>query len=305
MTRYFRILTMTLAAVMLVLTLGSCAVGNRAKVATCGGYEVLYEEIRFEAMTYRYRNPNASEEEVREAVMQAVKERYAVLALCAEILPELTLDSDELAEVAKADEKEIIESLGGRAEYRKSLKEIYANKHFFRHFLKITIMQAELETALYQGTHLESDGTLLDWWKAGNCTRVTRVAFDERARAEELLAKLNAGETLEELVGSDTLAGSTIDPHYYYYRDLHGSAEEIAALALAETGAISDVVETSDGYCVLVREADDFDTLLYQTSAALNLYREAQVATLIAEKAVAMTFEWNNRGAKLVFGEMK
>jgi hypothetical protein len=305
MKRYFRILASAMALLMAMLSLGSCTAKDRRVVAECGGYEVLYEEIRFEALTYLYRNPDASEEEVRLEVERAVKERYAVLALCAEHLPELTLESEELEARAEADEEAIIESLGGKSEYRKSLKEIYANRHFFRYFLKITLMQGELENEIYKGTHLESDKTLLDWWKAGNCTRVTRVRFSDRGAAEALLAELGAGKTMESLVGSDALAGSTIDSHYYYFRDLHGSADETAALALAATGDVSGVVETSEGFCVMIREADDFETLVYQTSAALNLYREAQVATLIAEKAATMTFEWNNRGAKLVFGEMK
>jgi hypothetical protein len=274
-------------------------------VAECGGYEVLYEEIRFEALTYLYRNPDASEEEVRLEVERAVKERYAVLALCAEHLPELTLDSDALEARAEADEEAIIESLGGKSEYRKSLKEIYANRHFFRYFLKITLMQGELENEIYKGTHLESDKTLLDWWKAGNCTRVTRVHFSDRGAAEALLAELGAGKTVESLVGSDALAGSTIDSHYYYFRDLHGSADEAAALALAATGDVSGVVETSEGFCVMIREADDFETLVYQTSAALNLYREAHIATLIEAKADTLTLEWNRRGEKISFGEMK
>jgi len=305
MKRYLRILTLALALFVLTGGMTSCAARDRQAVAECGGYEILYEEIRYEAKTYLYLHPNASEEEVRGAVERAIRERYAVLAMCAETIPELTLDSEELEEQAKSDIDEIIDSLGGKSEYKKSLKEIYATKHFFKHFLKITLMQVELENVLYKGTRLENDATLLDWWKAGNCVRVTRVTFPERGAAEALLSRLEAGETVEELVGTDPLKGSTIDPHYYYFRDLRGSEEELAALALAEQGDISDVVQTEGGYSVMIREADDFETLAYQTSAALNEYRNAHVTTLIEQKADTLTFTWNKRGAKLNLCELK
>ena len=305
--KYLRIISLVLSLVTLATTgtVGGFTWKNRRVVATCGDYKIRYEEIRYEAMTYRHRNPDASEEEIRLAVEQAIKERYAVLDLCTEVIPELIENVKAIKEAVKENEKEIIDSLDGGSEYRKSLKEIYANRHFFKQFLKLTIMQGELENEVYKGTNLESDKSLLEWWKDGNCVRVTRVTFSERDAAEALLAELNAGKTLEELVGSDTLAGSTIDPHYYYFRDLHGSAEEAAALALADTGALSGVVETSDGYLVMIREADDFDTLLYQTSAALNLYRESAIAELIAKQANTMTFKWNRRGRKLSFCDMK
>jgi len=54
-----------------------------------------------------------------------------------------------------------------------------------------------------------------------------------------------------------------------------------------------------------VREADDFETLAYQTSAALNEYRNAHVTTLIEQKADTLTFTWNKRGAKLNLCELK
>ena len=305
--RYVKIISLVMSLVTLALTgsLGSFTLKNRRVVAKCGEYKIRYEEIRYEAMTYLYNNPDASEEEVRQAVEQAVKERYAVLDLCYEIIPELIENTKALKEAVKSNEKEIVESLGSKSEYRKSLKEIYANKHFFRQFLQLTLMQGELENEVYKGTQLENDKTLLDWWEAGNCVRVTRVTFSDRASAEALRARLDGGESLESLVGSDVLEGSAIEPRYYYFRDLHGSADETVAMAMVETGEISSVIETDEGYRVLIREADDFETLVYQASAALNLYREEQIASLIKTKADSMTFTWNRRGKKLSFREMK
>ena len=305
--RYLRIITLVLSLVTLATTgtIGGLTWKSRRVVATCGDYKIRYEEVRFEAMTYLSRNPDASEEEVRLAVEQAVKERYAVLTLCNEVIPELIENAKALKEAVKENEKEIIESLDGKSAYRKSLKEIYANRHFFKQFIELTLMQGELENEIYKDTRLENDTSLLEWWKAGNCVRVTRVTFAEREAAEVLLAELTAGETVESLVGSDVLEGSTIDPRYYYFRDLHGSADEVAALELEGPGAISDVVETEGGYCVMVRVMDDFETLAYQTSAALNLYREAEIADIITQKADTMTFQWNRRGRKLSFRDMK
>lgn len=305
--RYMKIITIVLSLATLVTTgtLGACTLRDRRVMAKCGDYKIRYEEVRFEAKTYLARNPDASEEEVRLAVEQAVKERYAVLALCNEKIPELIEDTKALKEAVKESEQEIIDSLNGKSDYRQSLKEIYANRHFFKQFLEITLLQGELENEIYKGEHLENDQTLLEWWKAGNCVRVTRVTFSERADAEALLGKLNEGETVESLTGSDVLEGSTIDPRYYYFRDLHGTADEIAALELAAPGDVSDVVETEGGYCVMVRVTDDFETLVYQTSAALNLYREASISDLIEEKAATMTFTWNRRGRKLSFRDMK
>ncbi len=305
MKRYLRIFTLVLSLILLTGSMVSCKARDQRVVGSCGGYEILYQEIRYEAKNYLNEHPDASEEEVRGAVERAIVERYAMLALCTERIPGLTLDSEELDERADAEIEAGIEEMGGKSSYRKLLKENDISKHFFKYLIKVTLMQTELENALYKDTHLENDQALINWWKAGNTVRVTRLVFSDRAKAEAVHASLQAGTPLTDLVGTDILSGVKIDSNYSYFRDLNGGADEQAALALAQPGDRSDVVESADGFCLLIREEDNFDNLLYLTTTGLEKYREAQLTALIDEKADTLTPQWNERGAALDLRDLK
>ena len=290
----------------LATLLSSCGVGKKRVVGLCGDYEVLYEEVRFEALTYLQENPNCGEEELRAAVEQAIRERYAVLELCREYTPEASLESEELKELAKAEQKKAIAQLGSKKDFKAYLKEAYLTKNLLQKLLMITQMQVDLETAMFADTELANKDTLLAWLKDGNCARIRKITFTDAEAAAEAMTKLRNGTTIDELKKTDLLANSYVSQPDYYFRNLNNTPEEAAAMALEQVGDVSDVATINGKYYLFIREENKFENLEnYQVSTALERYRENQLSPIIAEKAASLELSWNKAGAKLVLKDIK
>ena len=293
-----------LASFAMLLT--SCGVGNKRVVALCGDYEISYEEVRFEALTYRQENPDCSEEELLAAVEQAIRERYAILELCKEYAPEASLESDELKELAKAEQEKAIEQLGSKKDFKAYLKEAYLTKNLLQKMLMITQMQVDLEAAMFANTELASKDTLLTWLKDGNCARIRKITFLSEETATAVQTALRAGTTLDELKNTDLLTDSYVSQPDYYFRNLNNTPEEAAAMTLEKVGDVSEIVNVNGKYYLFIREENNFENLEnYQVSLALERYRENRLTPMIQEKASALTVSWNKVGAKLELKHIK
>ena len=299
------------AAWLLILTsftmlFTSCGVGNKRTVAVCGDYEIAYEEVRFEALTYRQANPDCGEEELLAAVEQAIRERYAVLELCKEYTPEASLESEELRELAKAEQEKAIEQLGSKKDFKAYLKESYLTKNLLQKMLMITQMQVDLESAMFANTELASKDVLLNWLKNGNCARIRKITFLSADTAKEAQTKLRTGATIDELKSTDLLTNSYVSQPDYYFRNLNNTPEEAAAMSLEKAGDVSEIVNVSGKYYLFIRENNNFENLEnYQVSLALERYRENQLSPIIREKASNLEFSWNKIGTKLDLKNLK
>ena len=120
-----------------------------------------------------------------------------------------------------------------------------------------------------------------------------------RARAEEVLAKLHRGVEMEELLGSiyneDLYLVST---PYYFTRGEYDEAYEQAAFDL-EVGEISDIVQTEDGFYILERQPLDQDYLVANITELMQRYQYACVETLIREVQSEIKVELNDFGKSI------
>ena len=290
----------------LAALLSSCGIGNRQVVALCGEYEISYEEVRFEALSYLQKNPNCSEEELRAAVEQAIGERYAVLELCKEYTPEASLESKELKELAKTEQEKAIEQLGSKKDFKAYLKEAYLTKNLLQKMLMITQMQVDLEAAIFANTELASKDTLLIWLKNDNCARIRKITFTDAETATAAQTALRSGVTVEELKSTDLLTNSYVSQPDYYFRNLNNTPEETAAMALEQVGDVSEVLNVNGKYYLFIRENNNFENLEnYQVNLALERYRENRLTPMIGEKASTLTVSWNKRGTKLILKDIK
>ncbi len=295
----------SLILVMLALSLCACGARNKKTVGTCGEYEILYEELRYEALTYAEKHPDCTEEELRAAVELAILERYAIAELCKEYVPSLSMDSPELKELAESEQEKAVNDLGSKKELKAALKEIYLSEAFFQKQLILTQMQIDLEAALFEDTELRDRDTLLAWLKDGNCVRIRKFVFADEETAASARRELTGGTSPDELLQKDGFSGTTAYQPDYYFRDLKKTDEEKAALSL-DRGGVSEVLESDGTYVLLLRVEDDFDDLAdYQATTALERYRENRLAPLIQEAADGLSLVWNDFGAKLTFKEIE
>lgn len=306
MNRMRRYIVLGLVAILLVLPLASCGKKSEKAVGTCGEYEILYEEVRYEVLTYRHKHPDCTEEELRTAVEQAIRERYAVAVLCAQYTPASSMDSEALAERAKADIENLIASLGGKSEYKQYLKEMYATEHLFERLMVLALMQQDLENTVFRQTELEHAEALLNWWREGNCVQATKLIFSDRQAAEAARVLADGTVSLESLLKQNEFATAAVEPSTYYFRNLRGTPEEALALTLEDVGDATAVSE-SDGYAYffVCEKENDYDVLVYQAPSALSIYRENRISELIISAASELTVTWNELGAELVLSDIE
>lgn len=299
MKRWIKFTALFLTLVFLSCAICSCAPRNGKAVGVCGEYEILYEELRFEALTYLEKNPNCTEDELRAAVELAISERYAVAELCKQYLPSVSMESDKMKELAEAEREKAIDALGSKKDFKAYLKEIYATQNLFDRLLILTQMQIDLEKAIFAETELKNEESLLTWLKDGNCVRARRLVFDSREAAQALRAELIAAEKSDDVLKN--AEGYSVSQPDYYFRDLNLTTEEAAALALAQEGAISEVLESDGKFVLILRVEDNYENLEnYQIGTVLDRYRESRLAPLIEEAKETLLVSWTERGAKLI-----
>ena len=86
---------------------------------------------------------------------------------------------------------------------------------------------------------------------------------------------------------------------YYIVRDVYDERVEAAAFALPEVGAVSEVIESEDGFYVLVRAAETKTSLLTSVSSLLSSYQWAKTEQLVEKKKATLTIELNEYGKSI------
>ncbi len=311
MKRLCRIASIALALVTILLCCSACAPRDKDVMGACGGYDILYQELRFQALDYRDKHPDCTEAEAWSGVEQALLRQYAILALCSDYLPGRSIDSPEMQDWAKQEWKDSVESVGGKKEFNARMKESHLTRDHFLRMLCMTQLQLELETALFAATELKDDATLTAWLDDGNYARVIPVVFPTeeftRTEVQFLAGLITAGASLEDLLGeSYTQKGAKIQNATYYFRGMQNSPLEAAALSLEELGDVSDVVEDGENYIILIRTDNDRDALItYQLSTVLRKYRSNRLDALIEEKLPSMQITWTDAAKELSLLSLK
>ncbi len=233
-------------------------------VGTVDGREVYYEELYFLAKNYL---PTLSQKhgEDREALIaeldKTVREHiianYAMLRLC----ENEGLAYDETDKELKKSAQEYVDLMidsqfdGSRRDYRRGLAEIGMTDHYLRFTARVDALYDKLP-ALYgeQGILPTEDAEIRTYVK-NNFIRTWHVAIlvedgesyeENRAKAEETLAKLESGTSMYEMIGSkynEDFSLTTTDGYYF----ARGSMDEIyesAAFSIA-VGERSGIVETT------------------------------------------------------------
>lgn len=311
---------------------------EQTPVGTCAGYDVLYEELRYVVLTYKvifestygkgiWDTPESAERyraELEETVFRVMTNNYAVLAACAAY--GLTADDVYGEEIDRAVEETIAEAVAefeNEKEYVAEMERLHMTDHLVRFTVRVLKAENELLFVLAddlggQGEEKLGDLRVIPYnttsafaeWLARDNYRYVQHVFvrndkgddpvTNRAIAERMREELRSGiKTIGQLVGSADNEDLTNTAPYFMVRGVYTEALESAAFGLARDGAVSDVVETADGFYVLVREAVPAGQLEKEINSLLSSYQWAVLESIVDDFGEGLTIEYNDYGKSL------
>jgi hypothetical protein len=328
MKKILRIAAAVLAIVMLLTAAVSCRSKQEKQeqtvVGTCGGFDVLYEELRYVTLTYKemfestygkgiWDDPESAEKyraELEETVMAMLCNNYAVLAACAHYMPHGTLDNDTIQQAVDREVEAARAEYGGETEFAKAMAEMHMTEHFLRFCIGVAELENELRYVLtYDLGVIENDeAKFAEWLNEGNFAYVQHVfirndAGDDPAQnlehAQEVRRMLIQGTPIGEIINSSVNEDTSNTAPYFLVRDVYTKELEEAALSLHEDGAVSRVADSGEGYYVFQRIPYETSLLTKQLPELLYSWQWAKVEDVVNEYKKELRVELNEYGKSI------
>ena len=312
-------------------------------VGECAGYEVRYDELRFIACTCRselegkYGNYDSLDGEVKasfdaelkERVFDAIENNYAVLALAEEY--GINANSRDVEKNVQAEVELFIEKYyaGEFEAYKDELEKMGLGDAFFRLIQKIDYIEKLLlekfeSEKIGVDYSVENIAEFTDYVMTGGDYVRTIHAFypktsqnintsNSRQRAEDtakMLAEISDGEkrysAMRSAIGEAPFVAGismTNDGIYFTYGQME-KEYEVAAFEL-DTYGVSGVIETADGYYVIMRLEPELETVKKKAGELLNQYHYVIIKNAIDAQKEKISFTPNEYFDSLVLGEIK
>ncbi len=307
---------------------------DRKTVATCNGFEIPYEELRFLSKLYKdslefsygegiWDDPATAEqyrEELESLIMENLNENYLILSACKEL--SIDVNSKEKKQYVDKEMKSILNSdFGGdekeMAEWIESqgMTESYLRFCIGVEYLQSSIYYTLLDMGYYRYDTRNIDDFMDYVMTSENYARTIHVfvSNDEgddieanRRKAQTMYEHLIAeGDVTERQKLMRTYIGSannddlqiTGDGYYFTHGEMEKAYEE-ATFALEENG-VSEVVETADGFYVIMRLAPDDKYVLLHAQTLLSYYQSAAMGAYVETYNEDCPVEFNNYGKSL------
>ena len=312
---FFRRAASLLCAAALLFSLVSCSsVPKSSKeettpVLTIDEYEIPYEQMRYFVRNYMdseaagdsayWTEEKAAQRqaEIYQTTYDALKNPYAILSLAKQY--GINRDDRSLVELTDSTMENIVSQYEKTSDYVSELKANHMTHQVYRFFTHVDIIEEELYYAMLEAGDLETDPQKLhDLIYGDEFIRVKQILIANdagedpaanRAEAEALRSRALAGEDFDALVkeaGEDLFMFMNTDGYYIcrgvWYREFEETAFSLAI------GEISDVIETSAGYSVLMRCEKEEAYLEKNFDDLAGDWRDAQFSLTIEEKAASM-----------------
>ena len=233
-------------------------------IGTVDGREVYYEELYFLAKNYlptlqkmHGENREALIAELDQTVREHITVNYAMLRLC----ENEGLIYNEKDKDLKKSAQEYVDLLietefdGSRRDYRRGIAEIGMTDHYLRFSTRVDTLYAKLPALYGDRGLIPTEDDAIRTYVKNNFIHTWHIAVlvedgesyeENRAKAEEALAKLQSGVSMYEMIGSkynEDFSLTTTDG-YYFPRGSMDEIYESAAFALP-IGQTSGIVETT------------------------------------------------------------
>ena len=297
-------------------------------VGTVAAHDVLYEELRY--LTLKYREAMAAtygetiwdtaesrelyRAELEKAVMDNITSNYAVLALCDEV--QIKHTEKAIEEAVQKYVQETVDQLGGMKVYREQMESEFLTDHFFRFSLAVSFCETELMYVYTDDLGLieRDEDKIYDMIMGGDFARTLHIYIENnpgddveknRALAQDIRRQIDEGEKFNTLIGrhSEDFYMTTTNGYYFTHGEMVKEYED-AAFAL-EIGAISDVIETADGFYIIQRLEPQTEYVLSNLSTLIDQYQYAMLYNMIDEKQTELSLIWNDYGKTLDLTTLK
>lgn len=314
---------------------------NAQVVATCNGYEIKYEELRFVTMLYKdtlantygadiWDDPAAAEahrEELETLVLRHLNENYIILTACAANFVDMSAKNIENY-VSDEIDKFITSGFDGKKSgYRKWLREHWMSESYFEFSLRVNYLESVLFYTMLDNKRFEFTTDNIDEFVAyvENSPEYARTIhiYIANEAGEDPDANLDAAQRIAlELQGiADPSArlkrmheyiGSKINDDYetvssngyYFTRGEMEEAYEDATFALP-VGGVSDAFRCSGGSFVVMRLQPEADYVVFNSAKLLQNYQSAALGAYEESFRDVCTVVLNELGTSIDLTKMK
>lgn len=321
MKKTLRLISLLLACMTLLPCFASCRKkgdppiepSDKKVIMTLGGYNVTYDFYRFLFLgnkaimdggddSYWEKNPSA-EEELKQNVLDALKDVYAYFALADEYKIEL---GDEEKESVKDNISTEKASYKSEDEFKADLAENNLTEELFR----FTLEAQELEYLVYAHVISESSAIIkADDTQIANAVmtdfvRADNILFtfkndEEKAKqenfAKQVLEALKNGsdfDTLKKQYSEDSYTRTSSEGYCFTHGEYKNDFED-AAFKL-EDGQYSDIVLTNEGFHIIKRLPIDKDYIDRNFEDLRHSYLTASYYKIKADKAASLEVEYKD-----------
>lgn len=308
---------------------------NQTVVATCNGYDIKYEELRFLTLLYKdslaatygegiWDDPATAETyraELEGLVKEHLKENYVILTTCAAY--QIDIDSDKADNYADQQVKELIEEEfnGKKSAYRAWLEENWMTDSFFRFSLRVSYLESALYYTLLDNHVFLYDTSNIDEYidyvlTSDQYFRTVHVYVrnDEGESPEANLAEAQrVSQALHAVASADdrlklmnSYIGSTVnddltsvsgDGYYFTIGEMDEKyEEEVLKLAIGE---VSEAFACSNGYFVVMRLAPEEAYVINNCATLLRNYQASMLGLLEESYRDVCVVEYNEYGQSL------
>lgn len=296
-------------------------------VCHVGKYDVYYDELSYLVQIHRsdyiYRQSNSTDGGLADMqtyvtgeVYEDIKKNYAVLALCEKY--GIETDSRSLKSEVNDKIKDIIDGDfdGDKKKYKKWLEENGLSDAYYRLVTKVNLLEEKLLDALVQNKSeikysLENYKDFISYAKeSDDIMRTTHIYYpkyykyknvnvsETRRQVEAIAASFKSIESDSErydafndyigrcpyMVEGYTM--ETLDGVYFTYGMMGEEYEDISR-SLSEYDT-SDVIETDDGFYIIMRLPKDSAYIEKNGDLLLSSYQQARLLVLEADMADSM-----------------
>jgi hypothetical protein len=317
--------------------LASCSSGSKPikpseqdlkVVATCGGYDIYYEELRYVTLSYKdqmasiygkniWTDPDQISvflPKLKDKISESLTVNYAILTLCADV--NISIEEKAIQESVQQMIDQTVADVGGRKNYIDLLEQMYMTDHFVRFTLATDMCETELAYVMMDLEQIiDNEKDFLPWALDDDNFCATFHLYiandagesveDNRKKAEAALKMLEEGKPIKDMIASvyneDVYETGT---PYHFTRGEYEEIYEETAFALA-IGERSGIIEAEGGFYIIERQPLSEQYITKNLTELLQRYQYAQVELLISEQREKMTIEWTEYGASLDLLNMK
>ncbi len=306
---------------------------DRKVVATCNGYDILYEELRFVTLFYKdmladtygthiWDDPATAEQyraELEELVHDNLNQNYIVLSTCRNL--GIVTEGSTIDDYVDDQMAELKDSFGSKDEYRAWLDEHWMTEHYMRFSISVSYLESAihytlLDNNLYSYT-TQNIGDFIDFVEnSGHFVRTIHVYIENvdgedpaenLAKAQAISDELQAIEDpnerrsrMSEYIGSslnDDLHSVSSNGYYFTQREMDETYEE-AAFGL-EIGEVSEPIVCSGGNFVMMRLALESDYIMENVQTLLNNYHSVSLGIYEEQFIPDCTVTFNDYGKSI------